>query len=103
MYRDNRPGCLMGLLQFFLLDKVFRWLQRGIGFGSGSLLGCGCGPILFVIRPALRKSNFWINGYMKVLHILHGVFLWIGKSAWMDSHRSIVTLEVTDRTRPCAE
>jgi hypothetical protein len=49
MYRDNRPGCLMGLLQLFLLDRLFRWLQRGIGFGSGSLLGCGCGPILFVI------------------------------------------------------
>ena len=46
MYRDNRPGCLMGLLQLFLLDRLFRWLQRGIGFGSGSLLGCGCGPDL---------------------------------------------------------
>ena len=58
MYRDNRPGCLMGLLQLFLLDRLFRWLQRGIGFGSGSLLGCGCGPILFVIFVLLACGVF---------------------------------------------
>ena len=47
MYR-NRPGCLMGLLQLFLLDRVFRWLQGSFGFGRG-LAGSGCGPILFII------------------------------------------------------
>jgi hypothetical protein len=58
MYRDNRPGCLMGLLQLFLLDRLFRWLQRGIGFGSGSVLGCGCGPILLVIFVLLACGVF---------------------------------------------
>jgi hypothetical protein len=66
MYRDNRPGCLMGLLQLFLLDKVFRWLQRGIGFGSGSLLGCGCGPILLVIFVLLACGIFCNTNWLKV-------------------------------------
>ena len=48
MYRDNRPGCLTALLELFLLNKLFEWLQRNFGFGRG-LLGCGCGPILFII------------------------------------------------------
>jgi len=34
MYRDNRPGCLMGLLQLFLLDKLFNWLQRSLALGA---------------------------------------------------------------------
>jgi hypothetical protein len=49
MYRNNRPGCLMGLLQLFLLDKLFDWLQHNFGFGRGGLMGWGCGPILLVI------------------------------------------------------
>ncbi len=49
MYRNNRPGCLMSLLELFLLDRLFRWLQRMFGFGSGSLVGCGCGPILLIL------------------------------------------------------
>ena len=48
MYRDNRPGCLTALLELFLLNKLFEWLQRNFGFGRG-LIGCGCGPILFII------------------------------------------------------
>jgi hypothetical protein len=48
MYR-NRPGCLAGLLQLFLLDRLFYWLQGLIGFRRGGLIGCGCGPILFIL------------------------------------------------------
>jgi hypothetical protein len=48
MNRDNRPGCLTALLELFLLNKLFEWLQRNFGFGRG-LIGCGCGPILFII------------------------------------------------------
>ena len=48
MYR-NRPGCLSGLLQLFLLDRLFDWLQELIGFRRGGLIGCGCGPILFIL------------------------------------------------------
>jgi len=45
----NRPGCLAGLLELFLLDKLFDWLQRKFGFGRGcSCTGIGCGFILLV-------------------------------------------------------
>jgi hypothetical protein len=49
MYRDDRSGCLTGLLQLFLLDRLFDWLQRQFGFGRGGLIGCGCGPLLLVL------------------------------------------------------
>jgi len=48
MYRD-RPGCLGGLLRLFLIDALFRFLQRSIGFGRGGLGGCGCGLILLIL------------------------------------------------------
>lgn len=47
---DNRRGCLAGLLELFVLDKVFDWLQRNFGFGRGcSCSGCGCGIILLIL------------------------------------------------------
>ncbi len=46
----NRPGCLAGLLELFLLDKLFDWLQRKFGLGRGcSCTGIGCGFILLVL------------------------------------------------------
>ncbi len=66
MYRDNRPGCLMGLLQLFLLDKLFGWLQRRVGFGSGSLVGCGCGPILLIIFILLACGIFCNTNWLKL-------------------------------------
>jgi hypothetical protein len=66
MYRDNRPGCLMGLLQLFLLDKLFGWLQRAVGFRSGSVVGCGCGPILFVIFVLLACGIFCNTNWLKL-------------------------------------
>ncbi len=49
MYRDNRPGCLGALFRLFLLDALFNWLQGLIGFRRGGLIGCGCGPFLFIL------------------------------------------------------
>lgn len=46
----NRPGCLLGLLKLFLLDKLFDWLQKKFGFGRGcSCSGIGCGFILLIL------------------------------------------------------
>ncbi len=46
----DRQGCLEGLLELFLLDTLFDWLQRRFGFGRGcSCSGCGCGIILLII------------------------------------------------------
>ncbi len=57
MSRNERPGCLMGLLQLFLLDKLFDWLQRNFGFGRGGLLGCGCGPVFSGSFPLHRADD----------------------------------------------
>lgn len=46
---DQRPGCLGGLFRIFLLDTLFNWLQRTVGFGRGGCGGCGCGLILLII------------------------------------------------------
>jgi hypothetical protein len=33
----REPGCLTGLLELFLLNQLFDWLQDSFGFGRG---GC---------------------------------------------------------------
>ena len=48
----NRQGCLGGLLELFLLNKLFDWLQRRFGFGRGCS-GAGCGVILLIIAAAI--------------------------------------------------
>ncbi len=46
----DRQGCLAGLMELFLLDKLFDWLQKRFGFGRGcSCTGIGCGFILLVL------------------------------------------------------
>lgn len=55
--RDDRPGCLTGLLQLFLLNQVFDWLQDRFGFGRGcSCTGLGCGVIFFIIWVGITCS-----------------------------------------------
>jgi hypothetical protein len=50
----ERQGCLQGLLELFLLDALFDWLQNRFGFGRGcSCSGCGCGVILLIIFVVL--------------------------------------------------
>jgi hypothetical protein len=62
----NRQGCLAGLLEFLLLDRVFNWLERRFGFGRGcSCSGCGCGFIiliafLFIALSILTHTN-WLR------------------------------------------
>jgi hypothetical protein len=54
---DDRPGCFSGLLNLFLLDTLFDWLQDRFGFGRGcSCSGFGCGVILFIIFVGLTCS-----------------------------------------------
>ena len=50
---NNRPGCLMGFLKLFLLDKLFDWLQARFGFGRGGCVGVGCGIILLIVFIAI--------------------------------------------------
>jgi hypothetical protein len=53
----DRQGCLSGLLQLFLLDKLFDWLQARFGFGRGCS-GFGCGLILLLVFLALACGIF---------------------------------------------
>ena len=46
--RDDRQGCLAGLFQLFLLNKLYDWLQKNFGFGRGCM-GFGCGLIFLCI------------------------------------------------------
>lgn len=56
MYR-RRQGCLSGLLQLFLLDRLFNWLQGRYGFGRGaSCTGLGCGCLLLIVFAVLLVS-----------------------------------------------
>ena len=44
----RNQGCLAGLTELFLLNKVFDWLQKRFGFSKGCS-GFGCGVILLII------------------------------------------------------
>jgi len=44
---DRRQGCLAGLFELFLLERLFGWFQKRFGFGRGcSCSGLGCGVLL---------------------------------------------------------
>ncbi len=54
MYQ-RRQGCLQGLLELFLLDALFNWLEARFGFGRGCS-GCGCGIIFLLVFLCLACS-----------------------------------------------
>ena len=63
----DRQGCLAGLLQLFLLDKLFDWLQKRFGFGRGlSCSGIGCGLILLIIFLALACGTVTNTDWTKL-------------------------------------
>lgn len=63
---DNRRGCLSGLLELFLLDKLFDWLQGRFGFGRGGCGGCGCGVIMFIIFIVIALSIIFGTNWFRV-------------------------------------
>ncbi|MGE5140803.1 MAG: hypothetical protein ACM3JD_15155 [Rudaea sp.] len=52
---DRRQGCLQGLLELFLLNTLFDWLQKNFGFGRGCL-GIPCGLLLLCVFVVLVLS-----------------------------------------------
>ncbi len=47
---ERRQGCLEGLLEIFLLNALFNWLEQRFGWGRGlSCSGCGCGLIIAIL------------------------------------------------------
>jgi hypothetical protein len=61
----NRQGCLASLLELFLLDKLFNWLQRRFGFGRGCS-GAGCGLILLVIAILLACAVITRTNWLRL-------------------------------------
>lgn len=61
----DRQGCLAGLLQLFLLDKLFDWLQQRFGFGKGCS-GFGCGVILFIIFILIACGIFGNTDWLRL-------------------------------------
>jgi len=54
------------LLQLFLLDKLFDWLQNRFGFGKGcSCSGIGCGVILLVLFVLFACGIFTNTDWLK--------------------------------------
>ena len=63
----NRQGCLAGLLELFLLDKLFDWLQRRFGFGRGlSCTGLGCGVLLLLAFIVLACSILTRTNWLRL-------------------------------------
>ncbi len=52
---NQRQGCLQGILELFLLNALFDWLQQRFGFGRGCS-GFGCGIILLIVFICLACS-----------------------------------------------
>ncbi len=46
---NRKPGCLAGIFQLLLLDRLYKWLQKTFGYQSGSCIGCGCGTVLLIL------------------------------------------------------
>lgn len=65
--RDDRQGCLAGLLELFLLNRVFDWLQARFGFGRGcSCSGCGCGVVLAILGAILFCAILTDTNWMRL-------------------------------------
>jgi hypothetical protein len=63
---NNRQGCLQGLLELFLLDKLFNWAESRFGFGRGcSCSGCGCGIIFLIVFILLACSILTGTNWLK--------------------------------------
>ena len=63
----NRQGCLASLLELFLLDKLFNWLERRFGLGRGcSCSGIGCGLIILIVAVLLACSIITRTNWLRL-------------------------------------
>jgi hypothetical protein len=71
----RRQGCLSGLLELFVLNKLFDWLQDRFGFGRGcSCTGIGCGLFLLLIFLVLVCSILTGTDWTQLSFSLQGLF-----------------------------
>ncbi len=64
----DRQGCLAGLLELFLLDRLYVWLERRFGFGRGcSCTGTGCGLVILCVFLFLAFSIVTNTNWLHLL------------------------------------
>lgn len=65
--QNNRQGCLQGVLELFLLDRVFNWAEGRFGFGRGcSCSGCVVGVILLIVFVFFACSILGGTNWLKL-------------------------------------
>jgi hypothetical protein len=65
---QKRQGCLAGLLELFLLDKLFDWVEHRFGFGRGcSCSGFGCGIIALFLFLIFACSIFTHTDWLHLI------------------------------------
>ncbi len=63
--RDDKQRCLSGLLQLFLVKKIYDWGQQKFGYGNG-IFGCGCGCLLVILFVGFVLSILFNTNFLKV-------------------------------------
>ena len=67
MYRKNdNQGCLSGLLQLFLLKKIYDWGQDHFGAKRGGCCGCLFGAVLFIVFISLVISIIFGTDWLQL-------------------------------------
>ena len=64
--RNENPGCLGGILQLFLINKIYQWGQKRFGTGRGGCCGCLFGAVLFVIFVMVVISVIFGTDWLRV-------------------------------------
>jgi hypothetical protein len=62
----DRQGCLAGLFELFMLNRLFDWLQQRFGFQRGGCMGCGCGMILMFVFIIVACGIFGNTDWLKL-------------------------------------
>jgi hypothetical protein len=63
---NRNQGCLAGLFELFMLDRLYKWLQKTFGFQKNSCLGCGCGTIFLIAAIIIAISIIFKTNWFKL-------------------------------------
>ena len=64
--RNENPGCLGGILQLFLVSKIYQWGQKKFGAERGGCCGCIFGAVLFVIFISIVISIIFGTDWLRL-------------------------------------
>ena len=64
--RNDNQGCLSGLLQLFLVKKIYDWGQEHLGAKRGGCCGCLIGIVLFVIFVSVVISIIFGTDWLQL-------------------------------------